>query len=78
MRNFVQVSSGCVYTELWHPEVHLLEGKGMWSDGVGRGQMRPTQCKAEHTWPSQLVSEGADLVKAKAFHEEEKKIETEH
>lgn len=54
------------------PDVHLLEGKGMWSDNVDSGEMGLIQCKAEHTCTSQLISERADLLKAKVFHEEER------
>ena len=72
MRILVQVSSGCVYTQLWHPDVHLLEGKGMWLDSVNGGEMGPMRSKAEHSCTSQLISEGTDPVKAKVFHEEER------
>lgn len=67
-----QVSCGCAYTQLWHPDVHLLQVKGLWSDSVASGEMGPTRCKAEHTCTSQLISEREYLVKAKVFHEEER------
>lgn len=50
----------------------LGSGIQMWSDSVDGREMGPMQNKTEHTCTSQFISERADLVKAKVFHEEDR------
>lgn len=51
----------------------LVSGIQMRSDSVDGREMGPMQNKTEHNCTSQLISERACLVKAKVFHEEDRK-----
>lgn len=51
----------------------LGSGIWMWSENVDGREMGLMQNKTEHACTSQLISERTDLVKAKVFHEEDRK-----